>query len=60
MIKDISVRKMKIDQSAFIKVLIIEERLNKCNANVIPMKVESSIKMPKLNDYNKTDLHIYQ
>lgn len=51
---------MKIDQSAFIRDLIIEKRLNKCNANVIPMKTGLSLKMLEPNDYDKTDLHIYQ
>lgn len=43
--KDLVTSNMKIDQSTFIKNFIIErERIN-CNANVIPIKTRSAIKM---------------
>ncbi len=50
----------KIDQSAFIWELVIEEKLTKCNANIIPMKAGSSIEMTEPEDYKETDLRIYQ
>ncbi len=34
---------MKIDQSAFVRDLVIKKRLTDYNANVIPMKAGSSI-----------------
>ena len=58
--RDTVARIMKIDQSAFIRDLIIKERLTKCNTNVIPMKAGSSIKMSESDDYDKTDIHTYQ
>ena len=51
---------MKIDQSAFIRDLVIEERLTYCNANVIPMKAGSSSEMTCPEDYEKADLRTYQ
>ena len=50
---------MKIDQSAFIKDLVIEEGFIDYNTNVIPIKAGSAIKMSKPNNYDKTDLHTY-
>lgn len=51
---------MKIYQSAFVKNLVIKKRLTNCNANIIPMKAGSSIKMIDPKDSNKTNPHIYQ
>ena len=51
---------MKIDQSAFIRDLVIEERLTYCNSNVIPMKAGSSFEMTCPEDYEKADLRTYQ
>ena len=51
---------MKIDQSAFIRDLVIEERLTDCNSNVIPMKAGSSIEMISPEDYEEADLRTYQ
>lgn len=50
---------MKIDQSAFIRDLVIEEGLTDCNAPVIPMKAGSSIEMLDPDDCEETDLHEY-
>lgn len=58
--RDTAARTMKIDQSAFIRDLIIEEELIECNANFIPMKTGSSIEMPEPDDYNKIDIYTYQ
>ena len=58
--RDTAMRTMKIDQSAFIRDLVIEEGLEECNANVIPMKVGSAINMLDPEDYDETDLHEYQ
>ncbi len=51
---------MKIDQSAFIRDLVIEEELTECNANVIPMKAGSTIEMLKPENYEEADLRMYQ
>lgn len=40
--------------------LVIKKRLTKHNANIILIKVRLSIKIFKLNDYNKSDLYTYQ
>lgn len=58
-IRDMAARIMKINQSAFIRDLIIEEGLTECNANVIPMKARSFIEMPEPNDYDETDIYTY-
>lgn len=50
---------IKISQSEYIQVLVIEERLLECNANVIPMKAGSTIKMTESEDYEEADLRIY-
>lgn len=50
---------MKIDQSAFIRDLVIEEGLIDCNANVISIKARSLIKMGDSEDYKETDLQEY-
>lgn len=51
---------MKIDQSAFIRDLVMEENLSDCNANVALMKAGSAIDMTKADDYKEEDLHTYQ
>lgn len=48
---------IKISQSAFIRDLIIEEELTKCNTNVISMKTASAIKMTELEDYEEVNFH---
>lgn len=55
-----AVSTIKIHQSAFVGDLIIKKELTNCNTNVIPMKAGSSIKMTDLENYNETDLHMYQ
>ncbi len=50
---------MKIDQSVFIRDLVIEEGLTNCNANVIPMKAGSSIEMADAENYEEADLRTY-
>lgn len=57
--KDMARRIIKINQTAFIKDLVIEEGLTNCNTNVIPMKAKSAIEMSKPNNYNKTNIHTY-
>ena len=51
---------LKIDQSAFVRDLVLEEGLTDCNANVIPMKAGSAIDMSDPEDYEEVDLHTYQ
>lgn len=51
---------IKIDQLAFIRDLIIEKRLTKCNANIILIKAGLSIEIFEPGNYNKTNFHIYQ
>lgn len=51
---------MKIDQSIFVRDLIIKEKFTDCNANVISIKAGSAIKISDLENYNKTDLQKYQ
>ena len=51
---------MKIDQSAFIRDLIIEKGLTNCNATVILMKAGSVIDMPDADNYKETELLEYQ
>ena len=51
---------MKIDQSAFIKDLVIEKGLNDYNSSIIPIKARSSIEMLDIDDYKETDLYKYQ
>lgn len=51
---------MTIDQSVFVQDLVIKKRLTDCNANVIPMKAGSSIKMTDPEDYKEADLRTYQ
>lgn len=50
---------MKIDQSAFIRDLVIKKELINCNANLIPMKADLSIEIIDPKDYEKADLYIY-
>ena len=57
--RDAATHIMKIDQSAFIRDLVIEEGLTECIANIIPMKVGSVIGMIDPDNYNETDLHGY-
>lgn len=59
-IRDMATRTIKIDQTVFIRDLIIEEELIDWNVNIIPMKASSAIKMSKSDDYDKTDIYIYQ
>lgn len=60
MTRKIATRTMEINQSAFIRDLVIEESLTNYNANVILMKAESAIKMSKPNNYDKTNIYTYQ
>lgn len=54
--RNIAVCIMKIDQSAFIKNLIIQKKLIKYNTNVIVMKARLDIEMFKLDNYKETNL----
>ena len=58
--RDTAASTMKIHQSAFIRDLVIEKGLIDCNANVIPMKADSSIKMSDPEDYEEANVHTYQ
>lgn len=51
---------MKIDQSTFIKNLVINEGLEKSNANIISMKASSVIEMLDFGDYDITNFQKYQ
>lgn len=51
---------MEINQLAFIKDLIIEEDLTKCNFNIIFIKIGSFIKIIELDNYEKVELQLYQ
>lgn len=51
---------MKINQSIFIKDLIIEKNLNNCNANVVPIKTGFSININDADIYKKKNLYIFQ
>lgn len=57
--RDTAMHMMKIDQLTFIRDLVIEEGLEECNANVIPIKAGLAIEMLDSKDYNKTDLYKY-
>lgn len=54
--RDMTASTMKIDQSAFIRDLVIKERLTDCNVNIISMKTGSAIEMSDPEDHNETDL----
>ena len=58
--RDQAARTMKIDQSAFIRDLVIEEGLTDCNANIIPLKAGSAIEINYPEDYEETKLQEYQ
>lgn len=60
MTRNIATCTIKIDKSAFIRDLVIKKNLTDCNANVIPIKAGSSIKMFELDNYDETDIYIYQ
>ena len=49
-------RTMKINQSIFIKHLVIEERFRDCNTNVISMEARSAIEMNNPEDDKETEL----
>ena len=58
--RDLIAQTIKINQSAFIQDLVIEENLFDCNANVVPMKIKSAINMSDVDVYKEEDLHTYQ
>lgn len=51
---------INIDQSAFVRDLVIEKKLTNHNTNIILMKARSSIKMTDPEDYKEANLYIYQ
>ena len=55
-----STQTLKIDQSSFIRDLVIEENLTNCNSNIIPMKAGSAIEMIKHDDYEDIEIKPYQ
>lgn len=58
--RDLTRQTMKIDQSAFIRDLVIEEGLDDFNTNVVPMKAGSSIHMSDADAYEEEDLYTFQ
>lgn len=58
--RDTTAGTMKIYPSAFLRDLVIKKRLTNCNANIIPIKVGSSIKMRDLKVNKEADLCKYQ
>ena len=58
--RDPSTQTLKIDQSSFIRDLVIEESLTNCNSNIIPMKARSAIEMIEHDDYEDTEIKLYQ
>ena len=58
--RDFAMGTMKIDQSAFIRNLVIKEDLTNCNTSIILIKAGLSIKMLDLDDNKETDFHEYQ
>ncbi len=48
--RDPSTQTLKIDQSSFIRDLVIEKNLTNCNSNIIPMKAGSAIEMIEHDD----------
>lgn len=58
--RDIAAHTIKIDQSVFIRDLVIKKRFTECNTNVIPMKAGSVIKIIKLDNYEETELREYE
>ena len=57
--RDSTIGTMKIDQSAFIKDLVIEKGFNDYNVSIILIKARSSIEMLDLDDYKETDFYKY-
>lgn len=58
--RDTTANTMKVQQSAFVRDLVIDKGLTECNANVIQMKAGSSIEMTDPEDYEKINLYTYQ
>ncbi len=58
--RDPSTQTLKIDQSSFIRDLVIEESLTNRNSNTIPMKAGSAIEMIEHNDYKDIEIKQYQ
>lgn len=54
--RDMVADTIKIDQSAFVRDLVIKKGLTDCNANVILMKAGSVIEMVDSANYDETDL----
>lgn len=52
-------RNLRISQSAYIRDLLEEEKINECNTFTIPMTAGSAIEMSELDNYDKTDLVTY-
>lgn len=58
--RDLALGTTKIDQSAFIRDLVIEKGFIDCNATLISMKASLAIDIPDADDYDITKLHKYQ
>ena len=55
--RDPATRTMKLDQSTFIQNLVIEKNLSNYNANLVLIKANSAINMPKVKNYEEKNLH---
>lgn len=58
--QDNTLETIKISQLIFIQDFVIEQKLTKCNVNMIPIKTGSAIKMTELENYKEADFCIYQ
>lgn len=57
--RDIANHKIKINQSIFIRDLVIKKGFINCNVNIILMKAKLTIEMHESNNYNKINIYIY-
>lgn len=58
--RDLGSNTMKINYSAFICDLFIDENFFDCNANVVSIKASFVIDMTETDAYKEEDLHTYQ
>lgn len=59
-IRKLEVTTLKIDQSAFMTDLLEEKNLARCNSVKIPIKADSIIEIIDANDYEETNIKVYQ
>lgn len=58
--RDIVISTMKINHQKLIQDLVIEDKLNNCNANIILLKARLSIEIRDFEDYKETNFWIYK